>query len=52
MDNTKYECTDCGWIGTDQEKAIINIDGWDCRACPKCENEEFYIAKNKESKKE
>ena len=45
MDNTKYECTECSWVGTDEEKEIILIDGWDCRACPKCKNEEFYVVR-------
>lgn len=51
----KYQCSKrkCKWIGTDEDKAKVQIDDYlpvECEEfrCPKCGNNEFYKMENPE----
>lgn len=47
MDKQLYECVDCGWIGTDEEKLVLpDGSGMDVHSCPNCFNDSFYYAKD------
>lgn len=40
-----FECTKCGWTGTDAEKKLETIDEaiqMQELQCPKCDNPDFY----------
>lgn len=45
-----FDCTKCGWIGTDKQKtkikskslAELDVDGFDY-VCQQCNHDEFYI---------
>jgi hypothetical protein len=47
MENKTFECTNCGWVGTESEKIEIpdkeSVLNANFLACPKCEGVEFYI---------
>lgn len=44
---TKQRCLGCGWIGTEQEKAVgpLDCDQADGAKCPDCWGEEFEEVK-------
>jgi hypothetical protein len=34
MDN--FQCTDCGWEGTEEQRKPVSVNGFDDHACPEC----------------
>ena len=45
--NSKWECCNCGWIGTHKESADKTpvINDLNLLVCPGCEGKEFYKTK-------